>query len=120
MFRAIVLVLSSIFILMTGSSLVRADSEIPRYGENGEVAEFEQGEILVVNPSKTFSEDVIGQGFTVIESLKLEGLKMELQRLRIPDSMTVPFAIKILSARYPNLEIEANQVIGEAGEDTQH
>lgn len=101
MLRAFLYSLSFVAILMTAAADSLAfESDLP----------FVKGEILVVNPSTTFSAYVQKQGFNIIENLKMEELDMEVSRLSIPANMNVPTAIQMLSERYPDMDIGANQV----------
>jgi subtilisin family serine protease len=69
---------------------------------------YEEGEIVVMNPPKGFSSDIRSMGYQVIESIKIDRLKMIVHRLRIPTSIKVPKAIRQLRGRFPGLLIDAN------------
>jgi subtilisin family serine protease len=69
---------------------------------------YEKGEVIVINPPKSFASGARSMGFQVIETVKIAGLKMTVQRLRVPAGLSVPKAIKKLRGRFPGVEIDAN------------
>ncbi|NQU57741.1 MAG: S8 family serine peptidase [Rhodospirillales bacterium] len=79
--------------------------------------QFEQGEVLVLDPPDTFSSDIRMLGFKIVETLKIESLDMEVTRLRIPSSTNVPTAIRILLSRFPNLLIDPNYIYKPDGDN---
>lgn len=78
--------------------------------------QFEQGEVLVLDPPDAFSSDIRIQGFKIVETLKIESLDMEVTRLRIPPGMNVPTAIQKLLSRFPNLLIDPNFIYKPSGD----
>ena len=71
--------------------------------------QFEEGELLVVDPPATFESGARQLGFTVIERVSLGELAMNLFRLRIPDGSTTLQARQTLASRFPGLTIDVNQ-----------
>ena len=69
---------------------------------------FEKGELIVINPPRSFSSGIRSMGYQVIETVRISGLKMVVQRLRVPPGVSVPKAIKQLRGRFPGVEIDAN------------
>jgi subtilisin family serine protease len=69
---------------------------------------FEKGELIVINPPKSFTSGIRSMGYQVIETVKMDELKITVQRLRIPAGVSVPKAIRQLRSRYPGVEIDAN------------
>ena len=76
---------------------------------------FEKGELIVIDPPKKFSSGVRSLGYKVIETVKIAGLNITVQRLRIPAGVTVPKAIRQLRSRYPGVEIDANHQFDPSG-----
>jgi len=76
---------------------------------------FEKGELIVIDPPKKFSSGVRSLGYKVIETVKIAGLNITVQRLRIPAGVTVPKAIRQLRVRYPGVEIDANHQFDPSG-----
>ncbi len=69
---------------------------------------FEKGEVIVINPPDSFTSGIRSMGYQVIETVKISGLDMVVQRLRIPAGYSVPKAIRQLRGRFPGVEIDAN------------
>jgi len=69
---------------------------------------FEPGEVLVANPPRHFEITVMGDGFRVLEKVRLAALSFEVWRLRTPSGVTVPEAVAGLRARFPGLLLDAN------------
>ncbi len=69
---------------------------------------FEDGELLVADPPRTFIDTVGQLGFSVIERISLDGLGVVLYRLRVPTGTSVPAAQKILLGRFPGLTLDAH------------
>ncbi len=69
---------------------------------------YEEGELIVVNPSKKFSSDTRSLGYRVIETINIPTVKMAVRRLRIPDGVSVPTALRTLRGRYPGVLLDAN------------
>jgi len=69
---------------------------------------FEKGEVIVINPPKSFTSGIRSLGYRVIETVKISGLEMVVQRLRIPAGYSVPKAIRQLRGRFPGVEVDAN------------
>jgi len=71
--------------------------------------QFEEGELLVVDPPATFESGARQLGFTIIEKVSLGELAMNLYRLRIPTGSTTSQARQTLAGRFPGLTIDVNQ-----------
>ena len=71
--------------------------------------QFEEGELLVVDPPATFESTAQQMGFTIIERVSLGELAMNLYRLRIPAGTTTLQARQTLAGRFPGLTIDVNQ-----------
>ncbi len=69
---------------------------------------FEKGEVIVINPPASFTSGIRSMGYQVIETVKISGLNMVVQRLRIPAGYSVPKAIRQLRGRFPGVEVDAN------------
>ena len=69
---------------------------------------FEKGEVIVINPPDSFTSGIRSMGYRVIETVKISGLDIVVQRLRIPAGYSVPKAIRQLRGRFPGVEIDAN------------
>lgn len=82
------------------------------YGSRGKdglpVGNFESSEVLVANPPKGFENAVKAMGFGIIEKMTLDGLGMEVLRLRVPQGLTVRTAVKTLREKFPGVNIDAN------------
>ena len=71
-------------------------------------AYYEPGEVLVVNPPKSFNAAASVLGFTVLESQTLPGLNIGVVKLRVPSGTSVPRARRLLAARFPFASVDAN------------
>ncbi len=71
--------------------------------------QFEEGELLVVDPPATFDSGARQLGFTIIERVSLGDLAMNLYRVRIPAGSTTLQARQTLAGRFPGLTIDVNQ-----------
>ncbi len=71
---------------------------------------YEDGELLVVNPPPRFQGPARRLGFTVIETVQLPQLSLEVFRLRTPEGLSVPQAITLLRRRFPGSVIDANHI----------
>ncbi len=69
---------------------------------------YEKGEVIVINPPKSFASGARSMGYQVVETVKITGLKITVQRLRVPAGVSVPKAIRQLRSRFPGVEIDAN------------
>ena len=76
---------------------------------------FEEGELIVINPPKSFLGTIRLMGFSLIERVRMTELNLEVQRLRIPAGMNVPKARTLLRGRFPGLSIDANHVFDPSG-----
>ena len=76
---------------------------------------YEGGEIIVANPPKNFSASVGALGFSILESVRLEALEFDIYRLRVPRTMSVPEARKVLRTKYPGVSIDANHLFEAQG-----
>ncbi|MBT6241086.1 MAG: S8 family serine peptidase [Rhodospirillaceae bacterium] len=79
--------------------------------------QFERGEVLVLDPPNTFSSEIRMLDFKVVETLDIDEYGMKVMRVRIPSSMNVPTATRILLSRFPNLLIDPNYIYKPSGED---
>lgn len=70
--------------------------------------EFEQGEVVVVDPPRGFGDAVRSSGFHVIERVMMKNLGIEVIRLSTPRGMSVKEAISIISKKYPGVTVDAN------------
>ncbi|HJO96919.1 MAG TPA: S8 family serine peptidase, partial [Rhodospirillales bacterium] len=71
--------------------------------------QFEEGELLVVDPPSTFESSARQMGFTIVERVSLGELAMNLYRVRIPAGTTTLQARQTLAGRFPGLTIDVNQ-----------
>ncbi len=69
---------------------------------------YEEGEVVVVDPPKDFSNSVSGLGFGIIETVRLGDLDITVVRLRVPSGQTVRSARRVLLGRFPGLIVDAN------------
>jgi subtilisin family serine protease len=76
---------------------------------------YEKGELIVINPPKSFSSGIRSLGYRVIETVEISGLKIVVQRLSVPAGVSVPKAIRQLRSRYPGVEIDANHQFDPSG-----
>jgi len=70
--------------------------------------EYEQGEVVVVDPPSGFVEKVRTNGFYVIEQTRLDNLGIEIIRLSTPSGMDVKEAIRVLAKQFPGVTVDAN------------
>ncbi len=70
--------------------------------------QFEAGEIVVLNPPKSFRSRVSGDGYKVMEIENLGALGFAMMRLKVPPGKSVPGAVQELSRKYPGVIIDAN------------
>ena len=71
---------------------------------------YEPGEVLVVAPTPRIMQRLRAQGFTVLEHQSMAALAVELFRLRVPPTMSVPDAIALLRRSFPGLTVDANHI----------
>ena len=69
---------------------------------------FEPGEVIVANPPRDFEVTALGEGFRVLEKVRLGALAFEVWRLRTPSGVAVPEAVARLHALFPGLLLDAN------------
>jgi hypothetical protein len=69
---------------------------------------YEPGEVVVGNPPPDFDIAVQAFGFRVVEKTHLDTLGFDVWRLKVPDGVSVPEAIRRLAQRFPGLLIDAN------------
>ncbi len=69
---------------------------------------YEEGEVIVINPPRTFTADVRRLGYSVIETVRMTNLGLVILRLRIPAKISVPEALRQLRTRFPGVEADAN------------
>ncbi len=70
--------------------------------------EFEDGELVVIDPPSNFSDAVRRLGFTVLEQSRLDALALTVYRVRVPRGVSVPDARRQLLSRFPDATIDAN------------
>lgn len=70
--------------------------------------EFEQGEVVVVDPPPGFAEKASTSGFYIIERTQLKNLGIEVIRLSTPRGMGVKEAIRVLAKQFPGVTVDAN------------
>ncbi len=68
----------------------------------------EASEVIVFDPSEAITSEIVRSGYAVIETITMESLNIRVQRLQIPQGMSVPEALADLHKRYPGLKIDAN------------
>ena len=77
---------------------------------------FSEGELIAINPPGDFLGTIRPMGFSLIERVQLTELNLDVLRLRIPASMNVPGARKLLRGRFPELTIDANHAFDPSAE----
>lgn len=70
--------------------------------------QFEPGELVVLDPPKGFASAIGSMGFKVTESVRLDGLGMQIYRLKVPRGMSVPDARASILAQFPGVTVDAN------------
>ena len=70
--------------------------------------EYEQGEVVVVDPPSGFADKVHASGFYVIERTIMKNLGIEIVRLSTPRGMDVKEALRLLAKQFPGVTIDAN------------
>ena len=70
--------------------------------------EYEQGEVVVVDPPSGFADKVRANGFYVIERTTMQNLGIEVIRLSTPRGMDVKEAIGLLAKQFPGVTIDVN------------
>lgn len=70
--------------------------------------EYEEGEVVVVDPPKGFTDKVRASGFRIVETVRLSNLGIVVLRLSTPPSMKVKDAIRKLNRQFPGLSVDAN------------
>lgn len=70
--------------------------------------EFEEGEVVVVDPPKGFADKVRARGFKIVETVYLDNLGIVIVRLATPKSMKVKDAIRTLNRAFPGITVDAN------------
>jgi len=76
---------------------------------------FEPGEVVILNPPPNFQDKISAKNFRVLEIVSLGNLGMRLARVRTPNTMSVPDAIRALSRVLPGVTIEANTQFDPSG-----
>jgi hypothetical protein len=76
---------------------------------------YEEGELIVINPPKSFLGTIRLMDFSLLERVRMTELNLEVQRQRIPAGMDVPKARTLLRGRFPGLSIDANHVFDPSG-----
>lgn len=70
--------------------------------------DYEEGELLVINPPRGFTTDIRTLGYRVKESFKIQNIELLVVRIAIPANVSVPDARQQLRDRFPNVLIDAN------------
>ncbi|MBT7747024.1 MAG: S8 family serine peptidase [Alphaproteobacteria bacterium] len=70
--------------------------------------DYEPGEILISNPPRGFETKAKKLGFSVIEHIKMDEIKMNIWRLKTPKGMSVPDALKLIGRNFPGATVDAN------------
>ena len=70
--------------------------------------EYEQGEVVVVDPPPGFVDKVRSSGFYVIERTVMKNLGIEVIRLSTPRGMDVKKAIGVLAKLFPGVTVDVN------------
>ena len=79
---------------------------------------FEPGEVIVFNPPRGFTSKVGGMGFKVLETVAISELSVVVVRLKTPERMNVPDAIKTLRGRFGNILVDANHQFNPSAANT--
>ena len=69
---------------------------------------FEEGEVVVTDPPRSFEAAALQLGFGVLERVSLDALGMTVLRLSTPRGMSVTDAVASLRQRFPGLPLDAN------------
>ena len=69
-----------------------------------------KGELIVVNPSRSFENNVTPLGFGIVERLQFSSLELSLLRLRTPAKYSVSEAKAFLSKKFSGISIDANHI----------
>ncbi|MCP5372918.1 MAG: S8 family serine peptidase [Hyphomicrobiales bacterium] len=70
--------------------------------------QFEPGEVLVVDPPRTFEQDSAILGYSVLERANLQNLQMDMLRLSVPQGQGVLQSRQQLRNQFPGLSVDAN------------
>lgn len=116
MFKKVIFAILPFLLFSVVPNAAMADSDSSQDHE----FDYELGEVVVLDPPKTFTAEVCDQGYSILETITLEGLNIELKRLGIPDRMDVSAAIESLHDQYPDLEVEANYIVLPSDDLTSH
>jgi hypothetical protein len=100
------------FLLQPKSSTItdtRGSRAIATYPKNTPYEDrYEEGEILVTNPPEGFELGALELGFKVIERIQLRELSLSILRLSIPAKSNVKKARKVLTTKYPGINLDAS------------
>jgi subtilisin family serine protease len=69
---------------------------------------YEDGEIIIIDPPKDFTNSIGSLGFSIIEIVRLGELDITVVRLRVPSGQSVRSARRVLLGRFPGLVVDAN------------
>jgi len=69
---------------------------------------FEPGEVLVVDPPRTFERDSAALGYSVLERANLQNLQMDMYRMAVPEGQGVLQSRDQLQAQFPGIAGDAN------------
>jgi hypothetical protein len=89
-----------------GAHPVISDQQ-PKPGDSDDEA-FEPGEVIVVDPPADFLRTMGGEGYALIERIRLETLNLTVMRLRIPTGTSVGDALAAIGAKFPSVVSGAN------------
>ncbi len=69
---------------------------------------YEEGELVVVDPPREFASEVSDLGFAIIETIVLPDLGITAMRLRSPSGQSAQSARRLLIRLYPGILVDAN------------
>lgn len=71
----------------------------------------EPGEVMIMDPPVGAITKVRREGYKVIEEIRIPDLKTKILRLKTPEGVEVPDALKQLRQMFPGLPIDANDLL---------
>lgn len=74
-----------------------------------------KGEVLAVNPRKGFRKGIQKLGFSILQTITLRELSLDMYRLRLPRGSTVESVKKRRSGWFSGVTVDANHIYGVAG-----
>ncbi len=99
---------------MDVSSLVSSQAGISQ-ATHDQTYSYEYKEVLIYDPSKAVSSELVDSGYAVIETIVMKELDIRIQRLSVPSGMSVQDAIYDLRLRYPSLDVDVNTELTASG-----